>query len=162
MGSVLKVNAIYDEPFWRGQGLNGVVVSDRGPISLTYDNSPPSGKPGVLVGFAEGDESRALYGMSDTARKDAVLKSLGVYFGEAATKPRDYADLLWATAPWTRGAYGSYNPPGAITSLGEATSDGAVGPLHVAGADWSPQWPGYMDGAIRSGEKVAGDVLAAL
>src|SRR4051794_41588758 len=64
MGSVLKINAVYDEPFWRGQGLNGTVVSDEGPISLVYDNSPPKGKPGVLVGFAEGNESRALYGAS--------------------------------------------------------------------------------------------------
>ena len=161
MGSVLKINAVYDEPFWRGQGLNGVVVSDQGPISLTYDNSPPSGKPGVLVGFAEGDESRAIYGLSDSARKAAVLESLVRYFGDAAGKPTGYADVLWATAAFTRGAYGSYNPPGVITSLGAATAT-PPSPLHFAGADWSPQWPGYMDGAIRSGEKAAADALAAL
>jgi len=161
MGSVLKFNAVYDQPFWRGQGLNGQVVSDQGPVSLTYDNSPPSGTPGALVGFAEGDESRGLYGASEAARRAAVLESLVRYFGDAAGKPHAYFDVLWATAPYTRGAYGSYNPPGVLTSLGPATAT-PPGPLHFAGADWSPQWPGYMDGAIRSGEKAADAVLAAL
>jgi monoamine oxidase len=161
MGSVFKFNAIYDEPFWRGQGLNGQAVSDRPPVSLTYDNSPPSGKPGVLVGFAEGNESRSLYAASDDARRAAVLDALALYFGDAARKPRAFYERMWAAEPYTRGAYGSYNPTGVITSLGPATHE-PLSRLHFAGADWSPQWPGYMDGAIRSGEKAAADVLAAL
>ena len=43
MGSVIKVNAIYDRPFWREQGLNGTATSDTGPIEITYDNSPRDG-----------------------------------------------------------------------------------------------------------------------
>src|SRR5439155_17272014 len=34
MGSVTKVNAIYDTPFWREAGLNGQVVSDTGPLEI--------------------------------------------------------------------------------------------------------------------------------
>lgn len=121
MGSVLKFNAVYDTPFWRADGLNGVVISDQGPIRLTYDNSPPSGSPGVLVGFAEGSESRGLYGASAEKRKAAVLECLVRFFGRRAGSPSSYYEVLWATAVYTRGAYGSYNPPGVITSLGEAT-----------------------------------------
>ena len=91
-----------------------------------------------------------------------MIDCLVRYFGERASQPSDYFEVLWATAPYTRGAYGSYNPPGVITSFGPMTSTGATGPLHLAGADWSPQWPGYMDGAIRSGEKAAAAVLAEL
>jgi monoamine oxidase len=161
MGSVLKFNAVYDQPFWRDDGLNGVVVSDQGPISITYDNSPPSGKPGVIVGFAEGDESRGVYGLSAAERRAAVLECLVRYFGSKAQNPSAYYEVLWATAPYTRGAYGSYNPPGVITSFGPATVE-PIGSLHLAGADWSPQWPGYMDGAIRSGRKAAAEALASL
>lgn len=161
MGSVLKFNAIYETPFWRGQGLNGAVVSDQGPISLTYDNSPPSGKPGVIVGFAEGNESRGVYGLSADKRKAAVLECLVRYFGEPAGNPTGYLEVLWATAAYTRGAYGSYNPTGVITSFGPSTT-APIGPIHLAGADWSPQWPGYMDGAIRSGEKAAAAALTSL
>ncbi len=83
------------------------------------------------------------------------------YFGTEALHPVQYVDLAWAGEPFTRGAYGSFNPPGVLTSLRDAAAT-ASGLLHFAGADMSPQWPGYMDGAIRSGERVAREVLAAL
>src|SRR3954452_7940627 len=38
MGSVTKINAIYDSPFWRSAGLSGAAVSDTGPVQITYDN----------------------------------------------------------------------------------------------------------------------------
>jgi monoamine oxidase len=50
MGSVIKVHALYEEPFWRREGLSGFVVSDSGPVRVVYDNSPEDGSPGVLVG----------------------------------------------------------------------------------------------------------------
>ena len=161
MGSVVKVNVIYRTPFWRARGLDGQALSDTGPIRLTYDNSPPDGRPGVLVGFMEGDDSRRFYGASLSARRRAVLKSLARYFGPDALHPVHYVDLAWATEPFTRGAYGSFNPPGVLTSLRDAATT-ATGLLHFAGADMSPQWPGYMDGAIRSGERAAREALAAL
>ena len=58
------------------------------------------------------------------------------------------------TIRWTLGAYGSFNPPGVITGLG-ALLEESVGPIHFAGADFSPTWSGYMDGAIGSGEQAA-------
>ena len=42
MGAVIKCFAIYDEPFWRADGLSGSTVSGTGPLTLTVDNSPPS------------------------------------------------------------------------------------------------------------------------
>jgi monoamine oxidase len=161
MGSVVKVNAIYKTPFWRARGLNGQAVSDTGPIRVTYDNSPPDGRPGVLVGFMEGDDSRHFYGASLSSRRRAALQSLARYFGTEALHPVQYVDLAWASEPFTRGAYGSFNPPGVLTSLRDAAAT-ASGLLHFAGADMSPQWPGYMDGAIRSGERAAQEALAAL
>jgi monoamine oxidase len=161
MGSVIKVNAIYDRPFWREQGLSGAATSDTGPIQITYDNSPPDGSPGVLVGFMEGNESRRLLGAGAAHRRQAALESLARYFGPPAASPSGYVDRVWARETYTRGAYGSFNPPGVLTSLG-AAADGPAGRLHFAGADFSPQWPGYMDGAIRSGERAAVEVLARL
>ncbi|MFL5882767.1 MAG: flavin monoamine oxidase family protein, partial [Actinomycetota bacterium] len=59
MGSVIKVHAIYEEPFWRQEGLSGLAVSDSGPVRIVYDNSPEDGSPGVLVGFIEGEQARS-------------------------------------------------------------------------------------------------------
>ena len=161
MGSVVKVNAIYRTPFWRGHGLNGQAISDTGPIRITYDNSPPGGRPGVLVGFMEGDDSRAFYGVSPARRRSAALACFARYFGREALHPVGYVDLAWAQEEFTRGAYGSFNPPGVLTSLHDPISE-PVGALHYASSDASPQWPGYMDGAIRSGRRAAAQVVASL
>src|ERR1700704_5037132 len=57
-GTLLKVAAVYDKPFWRDQGLNGTAVSLVGPVNATFDDSPPDGSPGVVFGFIGGDEAR--------------------------------------------------------------------------------------------------------
>jgi monoamine oxidase len=160
-GSAVKIHAVYETPFWRGQGLSGSVVSDTGPIEIVYDNSPPEGGPGVLVGFAEGNQGRALFGLSDGKRRAVVLESLGRYFGALAVRPTHYVDMVWAREQYSGGAYGSFNPPGVITSLAAAVAR-PVGNIHFAGADYSPEWPGYMEGAIRSGEAAAAAVGDAL
>jgi monoamine oxidase len=160
-GATIKVQAVYPTPFWRASGLSGAVVSDTGPIEVVYDNSPADGSPGVLVGFAEGNVSRALFALSAEQRRSAVLDSLARYFGSPALTPTGYADMVWASEAFTLGAYGSFNPPGVLTSLG-ASVGGPAGNLWFAGADYSPEWPGYMEGAIRSGAAVAQQTLATL
>ena len=57
-GRLIKCVAVYDEPFWRSAGLSGEALSDRGPATLTFDNSPPGGRPGVLLGFVGGSDAR--------------------------------------------------------------------------------------------------------
>lgn len=161
MGSVVKVNAIYSHPFWRDAGLNGSATSEVGPIRITYDNSPPDGSPGILVGFMEGNDSRAFYGVSAAARRQAALACFARYFGSQALNPIGYVDMSWAFEPYTRGAYGSFNPPGVLTSLQDPLAD-PIGLLHYASSDASPTWPGYMDGAIGSGEAAAAAALASL
>ena len=160
-GATVKVQAVYDSPFWRHRGLTGSVVSDRGPIEIVYDNSPPGGRRGVLVGFAEGNYGRSLFGLSPDRRRSAVLASFARYFGTRAMRPSHYLDMVWAREPYSGGAYGSFNPPGVITSLAAAASAPADN-LYFAGADYSSDWPGYMEGAIRSGGAAAAQVLATL
>ena len=160
-GSAVKIQAVYETPFWRPEGLSGSVVSDTGPVEIVYDNSPPDGRPGVLVGFAEGNQGRALFGLSDSRRRQAVLAGLARFFGPRAAAPTHYVDMVWAREQYSGGAYGSFNPPGVLTALGAAVA-GPVGNIRFAGADYSPQWPGYMEGAIRSGEAAAAGALAAL
>jgi monoamine oxidase len=160
-GSVIKVNAIYSRPFWRDAGLNGAATSDLGPIRVTYDNSPPDGSPGVLVGFMEGDDSRQFDSQPPAARRQAALACFARYFGQQALSPIAYYDLAWATEPYTRGAYGSFNPPGVLTSLNDPLS-ALGGPLFYANADASPTWTGNMDGAISEGRRAAAAALASL
>ncbi len=161
MGTVVKCMAIYDEPFWRGEGLSGQGTSDTGPVKVTSDNSPPDGSPGVLLGFLEGRHARELGRASAEQRRAAVIDSFTRLFGPRAARPDAYVEKLWAEEEFTRGCYGCHMPTGAWTSYGRALRP-PIGPLHWAGAEYATVWNGYMDGAVRSGEAAARELVERL
>jgi monoamine oxidase len=160
-GTVIKVEAVYDRPFWRDQGLTGQAVSLTGPVKVTFDNSPPDGKPGVLLGFVEGQEARYWGQQPAVARKAAVLQNFVTYFGSQAGSPRGWIEMNWSTEAWTRGCYVGFTAPGVLLDYGPAIR-APVGRIHWAGTETSDYWNGYMDGAVRSGELAAREVLAEL
>ena len=161
MGTVVKCMAIYDEPFWRSEGLSGQGTSDTGPVKVTSDNSPPDGSPGVLLGFLEGRHARELGRASAERRRAAVIDSFTRLFGPRAARPDAYVEKLWAEEEFTRGCYGCHMPTGAWTSYGRALRP-PIGPLHWAGAEYATVWNGYMDGAVRSGEAAARELVERL
>jgi monoamine oxidase len=161
LGSVTKCAAVYDEPFWRADGFSGQAASSRGPVTLVMDYSPPDGSPGVLVGFLEGRQARELGRWPADRRREAVLDCFERFFGPRAARPESYVERLWAEEEWSRGCYGCHLPPGTWTSYGAALRK-PIGPLHWAGSETATAWNGYMDGAVRSGEDAARQVLAGL
>jgi monoamine oxidase len=161
MASVGKAIAIYDTPFWRADGLNGQVVSDTGVVSSTFDNSPPDGSYGALMGFIEADKARALDAASEAEVRAAVLKDYATYFGEKAASPSSFVLQRWNNEGYTRGGPVSIAAPGVLTQYGPALRR-PVGGIHWAGTETSTYWTGFMDGAVRSGERVAQEVLAVL
>ncbi len=160
-GSAIKCVAVYPTPFWRKDGLSGMTTSDTGPVRLTYDNSPPDGSIGVLLGFIEGHAARDYGSRPAAVRRAAVLKDFATYFGPEALKPTKYLDQNWGGEEWTRGCYVGYTPPGVLLDYGTAIRE-PVGRIHWAGAEYATLWNGYMDGAVRSGQATAADVLRRL
>jgi monoamine oxidase len=154
MGSVLKVHALYGKPFWRDDGRTGQATSDTGPVKVTYDNSPPSGGKGVLLGFIEGEEARTWSRRSLAKRRAAVLAQFARWFGPEAAKPKAYVEGNWMEETWSRGCYGAWAPPGVLLDYGPALRQ-PVGRIHWAGTETATEWCGYMDGAVSSGERVA-------
>lgn len=161
MGTVIKVQCLYETPFWREEGLSGQVASDAGIVRITFDNSPQTGSPGVLLSFIEGDEGRAWGAKPGEERRAAVLECLVRYFGKQAANPYEYVELNWAEEEYSRGGYAGYMPTGAWTAYGEALHS-PIGRLHWAGTETATIWNGYMDGAVSSGERAAAEVLSAL
>jgi monoamine oxidase len=160
-GSAIKVEAVYPRPFWRKHGLAGQVTSDTGPIKLTFDNSPPSGTPGVLLGFVEGHAARVFTTLSAAERRRRAIACFVRYFGQEAAHPTGYIEMNWSNEPWTRGCYGGYLPPGVLTDYGPWIRR-PFRRVHWAGSETSDYWNGYMDGAVRSGERAAREVLAEI
>ena len=160
-GTVIKCMAVYDEPFWRERGLSGQAISVEGPAKILFDNTPQSGSPGVLLGFLEGDRAREWGARPAAERREAVVGGFARIFGERAARPEQFVERVWADEEWTRGCYGCYMPTGGWTRYGRALRQ-PIGPIHWAGAETATVWNGYMDGAVRTGESTAADVLRAI
>jgi monoamine oxidase len=160
-GSVMKVIAIYDKPFWRDQGFTGQVVSDTGPAQVTFDNTPPEGSPGALMAFVEASTSRQLNAVSKAELKAKVLDNFGNYFGDAARHPKAFYEKRWDNDIWHRGCPVCFTPPGVLLDYGTAIRK-PVGRIHWAGTETATYWNGYMDGAVRSGERAAAEVRPLL
>jgi monoamine oxidase len=158
-GSAVKCEAVYPTPFWRDHGLAGQVTSDTGPIKITFDNSPPDGAPGVLLGFVEGHDARTFATLTAQQRQEQAIACFVRYFGQQAANPTGYIEMNWSAEPWTRGCYVGFTPPGVLSDYGTAIR-APVGRIHWAGSETSDYWNGYMDGAVRSGERAAAEVLA--
>ena len=161
MGNVIKCHAVYGRPFWRDEGLTGQAVGDADPVRITFDNSPPDGARGILLGFIEGEEARRWAERSPGDRRRAVLESFATYFGDRARTPTSYHEQDWSGEAWTRGCYTGFAPPGVLLDYGEQLRRPA-GRVHWAGTETATIWNGYMEGAVRSGERAAGEVLSAL
>ena len=153
-GALTKALAVYDEPFWRADGLSGQGVSDVGPAGATFDVSPPSGSPGVLLGFVGGRAALRWSATPTPEREAAFVAVLARMFGPRAARPRQVLSQDWSDEEWSAGCPTSLPAPGALTAVGPALR-APVGPVVWAGAETATRWTGYMDGAVRSGEDAA-------
>lgn len=163
MGSVIKFQIAYERPFWREDGKTGLIcwMDADSPILVAYDNCPEDVRCGVMLGFFEGAQARKYASATVEERRQVVMDELEPALGPKVREPIEYVDQDWAAEEWTRGCYGGRLLPGGWTEYGPALSE-PVGRLHWAGTETAAIWNGYMDGAVRSGERAATEVSEAL
>lgn len=163
MAHAFKVHVVYPEPFWRNHGLSGASMSDSAPLMLTFDDTPPGEKQGVLVGFARGDGGISA-DLPDPMPSDPVQRRAGVLaglaraFGEQALHPDEYHEMDWTEERWTVGCVPIWSP-GLLTACGPDYAAPA-GRLHFAGSETADRWGGSMEGAVIAGERAAAEVAA--
>lgn len=158
-GTLMKCEAVYAEPFWRKDGLSGQGVFRAGStISSMFDNTPPSGSPGVLMGFLGGREWRRWAHRPPHERRADVLLNFAQVVGREALRPRDYVEQDWTAEEFTRGGPTAIAAPGVLTTF-SGWRDRPHGRVHWAGAEHADYWNGFMDGAVRSGKDTARAVL---
>jgi monoamine oxidase len=160
-GGQIKVNVVYSRPFWREAGLSGYVCSDTPPVQNVWDNTPASGRYGVLVAFVKGDAAARFDGSADEVVEQAVLQHLRRYFGDQAARPEHVHLRRWHQQPYVWGCPGALPAPGLLTEAGAAMRE-PMGRVHWAGTETATYWQGFMDGAVSSGHRAATEVLTAL
>ncbi len=157
-GRLSKAYAAYPTPFWRADGFSGEALSDEGPVFITFDVSPQPDGPGILLGFVD---ARTFDELPAEQRRQRALESFASLFGDDARKPLDYVDHRWGAEEFAAGGPTAAVPPGSWTRYGPWLRR-PVGPIHWAGTETADEWTGFLDGAVRSGQRAAAEVAAQL
>jgi len=160
-GNERKWAAVYDRPFWRDAGLSGQGVGGAGPADTTFDNTPPQGAPGIMFGFVGGAGSAAAKGQSRSTHRAALTENLVAFYGDEARNMTRYIESRWSEDRWTKGCPVGHAGRNVLATLGPQLRK-PVGAIHFAGTETADYWFGYMDGAVRSGERAAREVLRSL
>ena len=157
MGTLMKVDAVYATPFWRAKGLSGSAVMDYGVVRTVFDNCPPDAKVGVLLAFVGGSSWQQCAMLPLAERRKLVLEGFAKVVGPEALNPIDYVEHDWTHDRWTMGSPVASVQPGATVAYGSSIRE-PHGRVHWAGTETATYWAGYMDGAVRAGERAATEV----
>jgi monoamine oxidase len=161
MGTNSKLHLQFASRLWRQQGLNGETYSDRGYQNTWEVSRAQPGQAGILVDYTGGDIG-ASFGTGTLPGQaqqfldqiEPVIPGLKAAWNQKATLD------FWPDYPWTKGSY-SYWKVGQYTRFAGAESERS-GNCHFAGEHTSQDFQGYLNGAVDTGERAAGEILGDL
>ena len=88
--------AIYDEPFWRDDGMSGATVATDDAIEVTLDTTQPGHSQGVMADYSAGPRARALAPWTRPSAEPSVLDMLTTRLGPKAAAPLEVLEQNWA------------------------------------------------------------------
>jgi len=169
MGSNAKIHVELNQETWPGLGYSGDTLTEWEGLCCGWDDSVPLGPDASAVlytGYPGGRVGRG--GLTGAAHAPApsrdvrwMLRQLDQLFPgtSAAFTGRAYEDH-WVEDPWVQGAY-SFWKVGQATSYGELAA-APEGSILFAGEHTSVENEGYLDGAVETGERAAGEIIRRL
>jgi monoamine oxidase len=158
-GRATKTLVQYRRRFWREEGFSGDVYSDL-PLGATWEGTNgQAGRPGVLIGYAAGANSRYFEPETSAKRARATRAWIGDVFPGSAREAIEYASVSWPVEPHSGGAWMAPRP-GQVVPYWNALREPA-GRIHLAGEHTDDLYPGYMEGAVRSGRRAARTIAHA-
>jgi monoamine oxidase len=158
-GPESKTLLVYDEPFWRADGFSGQTAEPGSAAEVTLDASPATGTPGVIASFTFGRIAARFDALAPDERRRAVLAAVVARLGPRAASPLELIETPWWKEEWTKGCSMAHFPPGLLTRSGSLLRE-PFGRVHWAGTETATTSHGAIDGAVRSGERAADEILA--
>jgi monoamine oxidase len=153
-----KTLVVYDEPFWRRDGYSAQTSEPGSAAEVTLDAGPASGRPGVIAVFTFGPVAQRLESLDAGARRKAVLTAIEARLGPRAANPSEFIETSWWTEEWSRGCSMAHFTLGTLTRYGHLLRE-PFGRVHWAGTETATVSHGAIDGAVRSGERAAAEIL---
>jgi monoamine oxidase len=160
-GSVAKTALQYERRFWVDEGYSGEAIADL-PVQATWDaTAAQQGEAGVLMTYSAGQEGRGLGALAADERIGAAVDHVREIFADAERRSdREFergATVAWGRERYSGGAYSAW-APGQYTRFWPALRR-PYGRVWFAG-EHADLYASYMEGAVRSGRRVAGEIDA--
>lgn len=164
-GYYTKCMMVFSEPFWVDRGFCGLAQSFSGPASVIRDTSVPADNKWVLTCFMASETGRAWSKLSALDRELVLIQQIGELYQAAIAAKESFVTSM--SYEWCKDEFAGWGcpctalTPGVLSTVGHALTT-PFHNLHFVGTETAAQWKGYMEGAIISGERGAGEVISAL
>ena len=155
MRDSIKAGVVFQSAFWRAKNQSGTLFSNVGPLNESYDHTSNDNARFAMKGFI----NPAFSTLPPEERKANVIAQLISAFGAEAQKFSGYEELVWSNEKYTKGKDDSDLFPHQNNGHAIYQRTYHEGRLVLAGAETSPQFGGYMEGAVQSSVRVVEKII---
>jgi len=161
MGTNSKLHVQFRSRLWNGLGSNGETFADTGYQNTWEVSRAQPGASGILVNYTGGTIGASFGSGTPTQRAQQFLAQIEPVLPGLSAQWNGRATVdFWPAYPWTRGSY-SYWKVGQYTGF-SGIEGRQEGNAHFCGEHTSIDFQGYLNGAVETGERAAGEVIADL
>ena len=154
-----KISVQFDRRIWRDYGSNGEVLTERAWGHLWETTDDQVGDRGVLTNLLSSHDGAAFAALPEAP--DRIVTEIARLFPGAKGLAGERVHTDWTNDPFSLGAYSCFGPGQIAASeplLRAAHGrDGHNGRLLLAG-EHTDEFGGFMEGALRSGARVAAKI----
>lgn len=171
LGYYSKMIFVFEKPWWRAAGFSGEIkAQDQGPILFSVDTSIPDDNQWSISCFIVGGRGLKWSKLSQKERYSSAWSQFRSAFEKVDQKtgeiqvpePINVLEFEWTKQEFFLGGPCPASPPGLLSSVDAAAFRKPFENVHFVGTETALEWRGYMEGAIRSGNRGAAEVIAAL
>jgi monoamine oxidase len=162
MGTNSKLHVQFTSRHWESLGSNGETYADTG-YQNTWDvtRAQPGGS-GILVDYTGGKIGASFGSGTPSSRAQQFLGQIEPVLPGISARWNGRATVdYWTGYRWTKGSY-SYWKVGQYQAFAGVEREIEGGSCHFAGEHTSIDFQGYLNGAVETGERAAGEIAAAL
>ncbi|KAJ5668911.1 hypothetical protein N7462_009981 [Penicillium macrosclerotiorum] len=171
LGYYSKIIFVFDQPWWRNAGLSGEFKAvGEGPILFSVDTSIPEDDQWSISCFVVGGRGLEWSRLCEEERYSSAWAQIRSAFEGAklesghiqVPEPINVLEFEWSKQDFFHGGPCPAPPPGLLSSIDGSAVQRPFENIHFIGTETALEWKGYMEGAIRSGDRGAQEVIAAL
>jgi monoamine oxidase len=162
MGTNSKLHVQFTSRHWESLGCNGDTFADTGYQNTWDVTRAQGGTSGILVDYTGGNIGASFGSGTPSSRAEQFLGQIEPVLPGISARWNGRALIdYWTGYPWTKGSY-SYWKVGQYQAFAGVEREIEGGSCHFAGEHTSIDFQGYLNGAVETGERAAGEITAAL